>query len=105
MKGIDESIATAYATKTGLDRDTIIDLMGKETWLNAKDAVDKGFADEIMFEDADSPAVFNSLGVIPNKTAVNKLLNFIQQEKEMDKPQNTLKNNKLAILLGKDSVN
>ena len=53
LNSIDESIALAYEMKTGLKQPELLDLMAKETWLNAKTAVDKGFADEIMFFDND----------------------------------------------------
>lgn len=42
------SIATVYAQRTGLEAAEINDLMDAETWFNAQDAVDKGFADEII---------------------------------------------------------
>ena len=51
LDGIDKSIAAAYVAKTGMKESDLIQLMSNETWLTAKDAVDKGFADEIMFND------------------------------------------------------
>ncbi|WP_407309756.1 head maturation protease, ClpP-related [Desulfosporosinus sp. SB140] len=47
MDKIDESILTTYQTKTGLDPETIIDMVNAETWLKAEEAVALGFADEI----------------------------------------------------------
>ncbi|NFF69485.1 Clp protease ClpP, partial [Clostridium sporogenes] len=65
LKGIDKSIANAYILKTGLKQDELLDLMAKETWLDAKTAKNMGFIDEIMFdEDNKIVASFNS-GVIP----------------------------------------
>lgn len=45
---IDCSIVNDYARKTGLPTDQIIDLMEAETWMTAQEAVDKGFADEMV---------------------------------------------------------
>ena len=49
LNEVKESIINAYAAKTGLRRSKIADLMAAETWLNAKKAVELGFADEVLF--------------------------------------------------------
>ncbi len=51
LNEIKESIINAYQKKTGLSRNKISKLMSDETWLNAKKAVELGFADEILFAD------------------------------------------------------
>ncbi|MBR1437540.1 MAG: ATP-dependent Clp protease proteolytic subunit [Synergistaceae bacterium] len=51
LNEIKESIINAYQRKTGLSRNKISKLMSDETWLNAKKAVELGFADEILFAD------------------------------------------------------
>ncbi len=51
LNEVKESIINAYAAKTGLSRNRISKLMSNETWLNAKKAVELGFADEILFAD------------------------------------------------------
>ena len=56
LNEVKESIINAYAAKTGLTRNRIGKLMSEETWLNARKAVDLGFADEILFEDKKDPA-------------------------------------------------
>ena len=50
LNEVKESIINAYAAKSGLRRSRIADLMSEETWLNAKKAVELGFADEVLFE-------------------------------------------------------
>lgn len=47
MDKIDESILVTYETKTGLDKDKIIEMVNAETWMTAAEAVALGFADEI----------------------------------------------------------
>ena len=49
LNEVKESIINAYVAKTGLSRNKVAKLMTDETWLNAKKAVELGFADEIMF--------------------------------------------------------
>lgn len=43
---IKETLITTYATRTGIARDEIAQLMTDETWFTAADAVKRGFADE-----------------------------------------------------------
>ena len=50
LNEVKESIINAYAFKTGLTHNRIAKLMENETWMNAKKAVELGFADEILFE-------------------------------------------------------
>ena len=54
LNEVKESIINAYTAKTKLSHARIANLMSNETWMNAKKAVELGFADGILFEDADS---------------------------------------------------
>lgn len=49
LNEVKESIINAYASKSGLSHARIANLMSNETWMNAKKAVELGFADEILF--------------------------------------------------------
>lgn len=51
LNEVKESIINAYAAKTGLSRSKISKLMSDETWMNAKKAIELGFADEILFDE------------------------------------------------------
>lgn len=50
LNEVKEAIVNAYAAKSGLRRGRIADLMSEETWLNAKKAVELGFADEVLYD-------------------------------------------------------
>ena len=50
---VKESIINAYELKTGLSRAKLSHLMDDETWMNAVKAVELGFADGILYRDAD----------------------------------------------------
>ncbi len=52
---VKESIINAYARKTGLSRNKIAKLMSDETWMNAKKALELGFADEILYSKDAAP--------------------------------------------------
>ena len=111
LDGIDQSIAATYEAKTGMVQSDLLKLMSDETWLTAQDAVDKGFADNIMFVDEKQAVVTNAVSPIPSKSAVNKLMNLISKTQPADNsgdktPENKPENNKselknkLALLYG-----
>lgn len=114
MDVTDQSIVNAYELKTGMKRDDILQMMAKSTWMSAQDAVDKGFADKILFVDEKTPQVVNATSTVVPKTAVNKLLTLLNQKgvsnkalkpvskNDNQKPTPSLRDQKLAILFGKD---
>ncbi len=55
LNEVKESIINAYMAKTGLSHNRISKLMSDETWINAKKAVELGFADEILFDEKPAP--------------------------------------------------
>lgn len=54
LKSMNEALAGAYADKTGMDMQKLLQLMDRETWLTANQCVELGFVDEI-----DKPAQTN----------------------------------------------
>lgn len=50
---IKSGIVNAYATKTGIDKKEIEKLMTAETWFTGDEAVEKGFADELLFDEVE----------------------------------------------------
>lgn len=50
---VKESILNAYELKTNQPRQQLSDLMDAESWMNAKKAVELGFADNILFANED----------------------------------------------------
>ncbi|CAH1058860.1 head maturation protease, ClpP-related [Paenibacillus pseudetheri] len=49
VKSVDEGMVNAYEYKTGKTRDELFAWMDAETFMNAQQAVENGFADEVMF--------------------------------------------------------
>ena len=54
IKVIKQSIVNGYALKTGKPADEIASIMAAETWYDGKQAVEAGFCDKLMFEDAET---------------------------------------------------
>ena len=51
LNEVKESIINAFMAKTGMRHNKIAELMSNETWMNAKKAVEYGFADVVLYED------------------------------------------------------
>ena len=72
---VKESIINAYEIKTGLSREKLSHLMDQETWMNAKKAIELGFADGELVDEkkvADE-AAFSFSGKQAEKALLNKL--------------------------------
>ena len=76
LRAANQSIVNAYIDKTGMDAEILQDLMDRETYLSAQQAVDHGFVDKIMFSDNAIP-MQNAFGGIPPET-IAKLRNMIK---------------------------
>lgn len=51
---IQSGIVDAYVARTGLTEKECSKMMDKETWFTAKEAVEKGFADEVLFSNGEA---------------------------------------------------
>jgi ATP-dependent Clp protease protease subunit len=87
LSEVKESIINAYELKTGLSRVKLSHLMDAESWFNAKKAVELGFADQIMFWDADVSAPVNEGAIFSKMAVVNSLMSKLpRKEKTLGKP-------------------
>ncbi len=79
LNEVKESIINAYEVKSGLPRSKISCLMDEESWMNAKKAVELGFADGVLFTDNQEDALPETDGLIFSNTAFTKsVLNKLQ---------------------------
>ena len=82
LSEIKESIINAYELKTNLPRDEISKMMDSETWMNARKAVELGFADEIMYtENQNSEKISNSY-IFSRMAVTNKLINKLKSKNQ-----------------------
>lgn len=70
LKVIKQSIINAYSVKTGKTADEISGFMSDETWWTGDEAVENGFCDEVMFEEAQT-VVENASRIIVNSVPIN----------------------------------
>lgn len=59
LDGIDKALARIYANRTSVGIRTITQMMDDETWINGKDAVEQGFADQLSSQESDAKASWN----------------------------------------------
>lgn len=86
---IKSGIVAAYVTRTGLTEKECEKLMSKSTWFTGKEAVEKGFADEIMFEN-NGEAVEDNIrnafvNTISNEINLPKALKRVLENKNTEK--------------------
>ena len=70
LKVIKQAIVNGYALKTKKDPEEIAAIMAAETWYDGKQAVDAGFCDRLMFEDAKT-TVENMGKVVVNSVSMD----------------------------------
>jgi len=70
LKVIKQSIVNGYALKTGKKPEEIAAIMAAETWYDGKQAVDAGFCDKLMFEEADT-TVENASKIVVNSVSLD----------------------------------
>ena len=113
LNSLDKSFVDLYSQRTGLDAQEVYRLMCNTTWMNAKEAVDKGFADEIMFQNDKKPALVNADGSLSVKPdTINKIKNLlhgkstenvVKLQENLNKENKSQLQSKLAILFGKEN--
>ena len=85
LSEVKESIINAYELKTGLPRKQLSNMMNAESWMNAKKALELGFADSILYDGDDEGDELE--GMIFSRAAVtNSLLNKLKAQ--VPKPDN-----------------
>lgn len=106
---VDKAQASIYRRKTGIGEEDILDMMADETYMTGSEAVEKGFADELMEGDALDIAASADLATIyVNGRALrltNPLLNLpesVPTVKSDDKSVETNINNKPAETGGEE---
>ncbi len=79
LKASDEAIINAYEIKTGLEREKLMTMMSEETFLTAQEAIELGFADEVMdYETINS----NNNGLLPKEVINDYFINKREREKQ-----------------------
>lgn len=86
LEGYNRSIANSYLLKTGLEMGELLELMNQETWFTAEAAVERGFADKVMFveEVAMAPQLVAGVSELIPSDFIAKMANLVNREPVVD---------------------
>lgn len=101
LKQMNEALAAAYAAKTGIDMDTLIQMMDKETWITANQAIANHFIDEITPAANASAFASNAIGGI---RLTNEDMKRYQEAKRLQEQKAKESSEKSSILSDIDLI-
>ncbi|QCV56266.1 head maturation protease, ClpP-related [Thermoactinomyces vulgaris] len=84
LENYNKSIANAYMLKTGLSQEKLLEYMNKETWLNAQQAKELGFVDEIMFDEGNQLVASMTNGFVLPPQVISKIRNLLSTPSDGD---------------------
>ena len=83
LEEVKESIINAYELKTSLSRSRLSHLMDAETWMNAKKAIELGFADD-MLEDGKKAADDETAYAFSSRAVAQALFNKLVEKTRVE---------------------
>lgn len=91
-----DALIGAYMDKSGKSRDEILDIMNAETWLTAEEAVEMGFADEVIEdrENVQDRIAALDLSLINMEHAPQAIRRLVHSKAGRQKPRPTAKRGK-----------
>ena len=79
LQTVNKAITAAYAEKTSMGQEKILELMDKETWLTADEAVAYGFVDSII-ENQENRTANQTIGFFNGKIAIYNSTQILDRE-------------------------
>ena len=86
---VKESIINAYEIRTGLSHAQLSHMMDSTTWMNAKKAIELGFADEMMVDSKRTTTDFEAFAFSAKdveQAVVNKIIAKVQAKNAAKPP-------------------
>ena len=87
LEKLDLSIANAYVDKTGLSIGKVLKMMDATTWLGAEEAKTYNFADEILFQQAEQPALASCGAVMLTSDQITRMKEAMVAEETVKEQQ------------------
>ena len=85
LNKVKNSIIETYLNKAKTDKETLSELMDNETWMNAEEAKEYGFIDEILDENVEKEVIENKLIINNMAFDISRFKNF--KEKKNQEPR------------------
>ena len=79
---VKNSIIETYLNKTKTDKETLSELMDNETWMNAEEAKEYGFVDEILDESVEKEVIENKLIINNMAFDISRFKNFKEKKNQ-----------------------
>ena len=98
LKNMNTSICNAYLLKTGMEKDKLLDLMNQETYMNAQQAKEYGFADEIMFDNENKLVASVCSSLLLPIEVINKVRNLLTDKKIKNQDNTLAERERLELL-------
>ena len=95
LRTADDALSNAYVAKTGMNKEEVLAMMEKETWLTAEQAKEKGLIDGIMFEEKEPLRLTASNFELPSEEKMNRIKAMM---KEQEEPAFLIEKSKLSLL-------
>ena len=91
LQDLNAAMAGAFVEKSGKPLDEILNIMDKETWLTADQAVEYGFADEVIHVDMQATNAMGGLSITPEQIAQAKAEKALQEKAVADRAREKAK--------------
>ena len=85
LQDMNAAMAGAFVEKSGRSIDEVLSIMDKETWLTADQALEYGFADEIIHADVQAVNAYNGLSISPEQIAQAKAEKALKEKADADR--------------------
>lgn len=85
LQDMNAAMAGAFVEKSGRSIDEVLSIMDKETWLTADQALEYGFADEIIHADVQAVNAYNGLSISPEQIAQAKAEKTLKEKADDDR--------------------
>ena len=85
LQDMNAAMAGAFVEKSGRPIDEVLSIMDKETWLTADQALEYGFADEIIHADVQAVNAYNGLSISPEQIAQAKAEKALKEKADADR--------------------
>lgn len=85
LQDMNAAMAGAFVEKSGRSIDEVLSIMDKETWLTADQALEYGFADEIIHMDVQAVNAYSGLSISPEQIAQAKAEKALKEKADADR--------------------
>lgn len=103
LRDYNDTIANAYMLKSGMEKEKILELMNRETWLTPQQALEMGLVDEIMFNSTPARFAASIGGMLPQEV-ITKVRNALNDRAHFNLQKIQARQNQLKLKGAKNEL-